>query len=52
MRGGGPALGAGARCSNIRVEQTLLSLADAYARQHGLTRAAVVAEGLRRVLAV
>jgi hypothetical protein len=43
-------MGAGARRINITVEQTLLSHADAYARQHGLTRAAVVVEGLRRVL--
>jgi len=50
-RGGRPRVGAGARRINITVEQTLLSHADAYARKHGLTRAAVVAEGLRRVLA-
>jgi hypothetical protein len=50
-RGGRPRIGAGAQRINITVEQTLLSHADAYARKHGLSRAAVVAEGLMRVLA-
>jgi hypothetical protein len=50
-KGGRPPVGAGAKRINVTVEQTLLSKADAYARRHGLTRAAVVAEGLRRVLA-
>jgi hypothetical protein len=49
--GGRPRIGAGARRINITVEQTLLRQTDVYARKHGLTRAAVVAEGLRRVLA-
>ena len=48
---GRPRIGAGARRINITVEQTLLRHADAYARKHGLSRAAVVAEGLARVLA-
>jgi hypothetical protein len=50
-RGGRPRIGAGARRINITVEQTLLTHADAYARKRGLTRAAIVAEGLMRVLA-
>ena len=50
-RKGRPRIGAGAARINVTVEQTLLAHADAYARKHGLTRAAVVAEGLRRVLA-
>jgi hypothetical protein len=50
-KGGRPRIGAGAKRINITVEQTLLKKADAYARQHGLTRAAVVAEGLRRIIA-
>ena len=33
------------------MEQTLLNKADAYARRHGLTRAAVVAEGLKKIVA-
>jgi len=44
-KGGRPRIGAGAKRINITVEQTLLNKADAYARRHGLTRAAVVAEG-------
>lgn len=52
LKGAGwPRIGAGAARINVTVEQTLLTHADAYARKHGLTRAAVVAEGLRRVLA-
>jgi hypothetical protein len=50
-RAGRPRIGAGARRINITVEQTLLTHADAYARKHGLSRAALVAEGLMRVLA-
>ena len=50
-RAGRPRIGAGARRINITVEKTLLGHADAYARKHGLTRAAIVAEGLLRVLA-
>jgi hypothetical protein len=50
-RGGRPRIGAGAKRINITVEQTLLKRTDAYARRHGLTRAAVVAEGLKRIVA-
>jgi len=50
-RAGRPRIGAGAQRINITVEHTLLSHADAYARKHGLSRAALVAEGLMRVLA-
>ena len=50
-KGGRPRIGAGAKRINITVEQTLLAKADAYARRHGLTRAAVVAEGLRKIVA-
>jgi hypothetical protein len=50
-KGGRPRIGAGAARINVTVEQTLLTHADAYARKHGITRAALVAEGLRRVLA-
>jgi hypothetical protein len=48
---GRPRIGAGAKRINITVEQDLLSHADAYARKNGLSRAAVVAEGLKRLLA-
>jgi hypothetical protein len=50
-KGGRPRIGAGARRINITVEQTLLNQADAYARKHGLTRAALVAQGLRKIVA-
>jgi hypothetical protein len=50
-KGGRPRIGAGARRVNITVEQALLKKADTYARKHGLTRAAVVAEGLRKIIA-
>ena len=48
---GRPRIGAGAKRINVTVEQVLLRHADDYARAHGLSRAAVVAEGLKRVLA-
>jgi hypothetical protein len=50
-KGGRPRIGAGAKRINITVEQALLSRADAYARKHGLTRAALVAQGLRQIVA-
>jgi hypothetical protein len=50
-KGGRPRVGAGAKRINITVERALLSKADAYARRHKLTRAAVVAKGLRMIVA-
>jgi hypothetical protein len=50
-KAGRPRQGAGAERINVTVERDLLSLADAYARKHKMTRAALVAEGLRRVIA-
>jgi hypothetical protein len=50
-KGGRPRVGAGAKRINITVEQTLLTKADAYARRHGLSRAAVVAKGLKKIVA-
>jgi hypothetical protein len=50
-KGGRPRIGAGAKRINITVERTLLKTIDAYARRHGMTRAAVVAEGLRKLIA-
>ena len=50
-KAGRPRIGAGAKRINITVEQTLLNKTDAYARRHGLTRAAVVAEGLKKIVA-
>jgi hypothetical protein len=49
-RPGRPKMGEGATRVLISVERGLLKDADAYARRHGLTRAAVVAQGLRSVL--
>ena len=50
-KAGRPRIGAGARRINITVEKRLLEHADAYARKNGLTRAAMVAEGLKRLIA-
>jgi len=50
-RKGRPRVGAGARRINVTVEQTLLGRVDVYAKKHGLSRAAMVAEGLKRILA-
>ena len=50
-KGGRPRIGAGAMRINITVEKTLLRQADDYARKHGLTRAAVLAQGLKRIVA-
>ena len=47
---GRPRIGAGAKRINVTVEQKLLEKADAYARRNGLTRAAVVAAGLRKII--
>ena len=50
-KGGRPRVGAGAARINVTVERRLLKMADAYARKHGLSRAAVIADGLRRIVA-
>ncbi|HEX4123684.1 MAG TPA: hypothetical protein VHY37_03095 [Tepidisphaeraceae bacterium] len=50
-KGGRPRVGAGARRVNVTVEKTLLDKADQYARSHGLSRAALVAEALRKIIA-
>lgn len=50
-RAGRPRIVAGARRINITVEQALLARADAYARKHQMSRAALVAAGLQKVLA-
>ena len=50
-RKGRPRIGAGARRINVTVEQRLLGKVDSYAKKHGLTRAAMVAEGFKRILA-
>ena len=50
-KGGRPPVGAGSKRINITVERTLLAKADRYARKHGLTRAALVAQSLQKVIA-
>ena len=48
---GRPRLGAGAKVISVSVERELLDRADSLARELGLTRARLVARGLKAVLA-
>jgi hypothetical protein len=50
-KGGRPRVGAGAKRINITVEKRLLAKTDAYARGHGLSRAAVVSAALKKIVA-
>ena len=47
---GRPKVGKGARTISLTVERGLLEQADAYAKRHGISRAKLVAQGLRAVL--
>lgn len=47
---GRPKVGGGARTISLTVEIKLLKKADSYAKQHGLSRATLVAQGLRAVI--
>jgi hypothetical protein len=47
---GRPVIGQGAKTISLTVEKDLLKKADAYAKQHGLSRAQLVAQGLRAVI--
>jgi hypothetical protein len=47
---GRPKVGKGARTISLTVERDLLKQADAYARQHGLSRAKLVARGLQAII--
>jgi len=47
---GRPRMGKGAKTISLTVEKELLAEADAYARKHGVSRASLVARGLRAVL--
>ena len=49
-KGGRPRIGAGAQRINITVERGLLKQVDAFAHKIGVTRAALVAEGLRKLV--
>ena len=47
---GRPRVGQGAKTISLTVENGLLKQADAYAKAHGITRANLVAQGLRTIL--
>jgi hypothetical protein len=49
-RRGRPRKGLGAKPVSVTIEADLLRRADAYAQQHGLTRAALIARGLEAVI--
>ena len=47
---GRPKIGKGAKTISLTVEKDLLDQADAYAKQHGITRAKLVAQGLQAII--
>ena len=47
---GRPKVGKGAKTISLTVEKDLLKQADKYAQEHGISRAKLVAQGLRAVL--
>jgi hypothetical protein len=47
---GRPVVGEGAKVISLTVERSLLARADAFAKKQGISRAALVAEGLESVL--
>ena len=47
---GRPKVGKGAKTISMTVEKDLLDQADAYAKQHGISRAKLVAQGLQAVI--
>ena len=47
---GRPLVGLGAKRINVTVERSLLAEADAYARSRGMTRADIIAKGLRTLM--
>jgi hypothetical protein len=47
---GRPKIGKGAKTISLTVERELLKEADAYAKQHRISRAELVAKGLRSIL--
>ena len=49
---GRPRLGRGAQVISVSVERTLLKRSDALAKRMGVTRASLIARGLKAVLAV
>src|SRR5687767_8326440 len=47
---GRPSIGNGSNTIALTVEKELLARADAYARKHGISRAKLVAQGLRAII--
>jgi hypothetical protein len=47
---GRPKVGKGAKTISLTVEKELLDRADAYAKRHGISRAKLVAQGLKAVM--
>jgi hypothetical protein len=47
---GRPRIGKGAQTISLTVERNLLKQADSYAKQHGLTRSKLIAQGLLAIL--
>lgn len=47
---GRPKVGKGAKTISLTVEKDLLDQADAYAKQHGISRAKLVAQGLVAII--
>jgi hypothetical protein len=47
---GRPKVGKGAKTISLTVERELLKRADTYAKRHGMSRARLVAEGLRAMI--
>ena len=47
---GRPKVGSGAKTISLTVERTLLAQADTYAKQHGISRAKLIARGLQAIL--
>ena len=48
-RMGRPRIGKGSKTISLTVEKELLAKADAYAKRHGISRAKLVAKGLRAI---
>jgi hypothetical protein len=49
-KAGRPKIGKGAKTISLTMEKDLLKRADAYAKQHGISRAKLVARGLESIL--
>ncbi|HXE53240.1 MAG TPA: hypothetical protein VN541_09510 [Tepidisphaeraceae bacterium] len=47
---GRPVIGKGAKTISLTVERDLLRRADAYAREHGISRSRLVARGIQAIL--